>query len=238
MWHCPAPKELLILVRDVSRVSWKPRPGRAGRQLLLAPHFPVKETKDAGGEVFWEITGVYSNGSCTGTSRLFPSSNALLISHPLILCLTFLGCWGRWRRKQEAKNPLDVKKLCLFRWYCRIPTPVLLLWDFPKWNTSLIGFCTWTWQRPQPIASDSLQTEGAGFSIWELRIPAFGFSLLVALELCPVSTAFWQRSNTLSASRNRYFCSTNEPRFIDSRVQNMRWEITNPVKSSVRAEAP
>jgi hypothetical protein len=48
-----------------------------------------------------------------------------------------------------------------------------------------------------------------------LGIGTFCYGAPVDLEVCPVSAAFWQRSNTSSANRNRYFCATKEPRFID-----------------------
>lgn len=53
-------------------------------------------------------------------------------------------------------------------------------------------------EATQAVASGSLQEDRDSFSVCVLRIPVLSASaLLVALELCPVSTAFWQRNNTL-----------------------------------------
>lgn len=73
------------------------------------------------------------------------------------------------------------------------------------------------------VASGPLTPRGDGCGVCEPRTPAHR----MALQLCSVGTAFWRRSNTLSAGGNRYFCSTNELGFIDSELREMRREISN-----------
>lgn len=104
-------------------------------------------------------------------------------------------------------------------------SPPFAVLRFPTWDTSLIAYCVLCVslaEATQPLLLVLCKKKRAvsAFVCYEFQLSAS--VLLVALELCAVSTSFWQRNNTLSASRDRYFCSTNEPRFIDSGFKEMR----------------
>lgn len=131
-------------------------------------------------------------------------------------------------RRERENNPRALKN-CIFigdvSGRYQSSHPVLPFCRFPEGSPCrlLVESHVGTQQRPRrPLLLVLSRREGPGsaFACRELQLCASAH--LVALQLCAAGTAFWRRSSTLSASRNRRFCSTNELGFIDSEFRETR----------------
>lgn len=164
---------------------------------------------------------------------LEPLSFPAPVTLPLVIyrCLPFLE--EREGPMQEEGEKKARYKNCVFFFFFKRMLLSGIMESLPRFavrsspQVRCFPFCFWDLRVNLAHSFWFFANGGDGFSTCVLRIRAFCFGAPVALELCPVSSAFWQSSKTWSASGNRYFCSTNEPRFIDSEFKEIRWEITN-----------
>ena len=165
------------------RVSWKLRSRRARRQLLLCLHFSVKETPLQVGKSFSQRSHRDLLVAESGPEPL--DCNALANTLSLCPTLRWVGVIGK-EKGGGRRETTRILKNCVFLigsvsgWNHRIAIPVLLFWDFPEWDTSLISY--WVLfakqaEATRPVDSGSLQVEEDGFGICVLRIPAFCFSV-------------------------------------------------------------